>query len=89
MIVRPAALSSSLTTPSMVYSVPMVLFGLWPIWNARRRRPVPRARGVVLSAGVTQRCASRPTTWLSILLSSGFCSSPKDLRAAMRTVFEV
>ena len=40
-IVWPAALSSGLTTPSMVYSVPMVLFGLWLIWNARRRRPVP------------------------------------------------
>src|ERR1700693_3493774 len=33
--------------------------------------------------------ARLPTTRLSILLSSGFCSSPKDLRAAVRTASAV
>ena len=36
-----------------------------------------------------QREASWPTTRLSILESIGFCSSPNDLRAAVRTMSEV
>lgn len=34
-------LSSSFTTPSMIYSVPMVMIGAWLIWNAERKRSVP------------------------------------------------